>query len=49
MNYKELADLLFPDAKPVTYYEEKYPARDLKEGAAVVRLSLIHISEPTRP
>lgn len=39
MNYKELADLLFPDAKPVTYYEEKYPARDLKEGAAVVRFA----------
>ena len=39
MNYKDLADLLFPDAKPIAYYEEKYPARNLKEGAAVVRFA----------
>ena len=28
---KELADLIFGETKPVSYYEEKYPARDLKE------------------
>ena len=31
MNYKELADLIFPNAKPISYYEEKYPERNLKE------------------
>ena len=38
MNYKELADLIFPDAKDISYYEEKYPERKLPEGAAVVRI-----------
>ena len=38
MGYKELADLIFPDAKDV-YYEEKYPERDLKEGAVVTRFA----------
>lgn len=37
MNYKDLADLIFPDAKEITYYEEKYPERDLPEGAIVTR------------
>lgn len=37
MNYKDLADLIFPDAKEFTYYEEKYPERDLPEGAIVTR------------
>ena len=37
MNYKDLADLIFPDAKDISYYEEKYPRRDLKEGAIVTR------------
>ena len=37
MNYKELADLIFPDAKEIKYYEEKYPPRQLPEGAQVVR------------
>ena len=37
MDYKELANLIFPDAKDYTYYEEKYPARNLPEGAQVVR------------
>ena len=39
MDYKELADLIFPDAKPIEYYEEKYPVRDLEEGAMVTRFA----------
>ena len=39
MDRKELADLIFPDAKEVSYYEEKYPERDLPEGAQVVRVA----------
>ena len=35
MNYKDLADLIFPNAKEISYYEEKYPNRNLKEGAVV--------------
>lgn len=37
MNYKDLADLIFPNAKEISYYEEKYPNRNLKEGAVVTR------------
>lgn len=37
MNYKDLADLIFPNSKPITYYEEKYPNRDVPEGAVVTR------------
>lgn len=39
MDRKELADLIFPDVKEVSYYEEKYPERDLPEGAQVVRVA----------
>ncbi len=39
MDYKDLADLIFPDAKPISYYEEKYPERNLPEGAMVVRFA----------
>ncbi len=39
MNYKDLADLIFPDAKPISYYEEKYPERKLPEGAVVSRFA----------
>ena len=39
MNNKELADLIFPNAKDYTYYEEKYPRRNLPEGAEVVRVA----------
>ncbi len=39
MGYKELADLIFPEAKDISYYEEKYPERDLKEGAIVTRFA----------
>ena len=38
MNNKDLANLIFPDAKPIEFYEEKYPERDLPEGAMVVRI-----------
>lgn len=37
MNHKELADLIFPNAKNVEYYENMYPERNLKEGAIVTR------------
>ena len=39
MDYKDLADLIFPNAKDISYYEEKYPERDLKEGAIVTRFA----------
>lgn len=39
MDYKELANLVFPNIKDTSYYEEKYPKRDLKEGAMVVRFA----------
>ena len=39
MDYKDLADLIFPEAKPVSYYEEKYPERNLPEGAVVTRFA----------
>ncbi len=39
MDYKELANLIFPNVKDSTYYEQKYPERNLKEGAMVVRFA----------
>lgn len=39
MNYKELADLIFPNAKPIEFYEKLYPERNLKEGAIVTRFA----------
>ena len=39
MNYKELADLIFPNAKEISYYESKYPRRNLPEGAEVLRVA----------
>lgn len=39
MDYKELANLIFPNAKEIAYYEEKYPRRSLKEGAIVTRFA----------
>ena len=39
MTYKELADLIFPNAKEISYYEEKYPERKLEEGAIVTRFA----------
>lgn len=37
MTDKELAELLFPDVKDISYYEEKYGKRNLQEGAIVTR------------
>jgi glutamyl-tRNA synthetase len=39
MDYKELANLIFPDARDISYYEEKYPERNLPEGAIVTRFA----------
>ncbi len=39
MDYKKLADLLYPNAKDIGYYEKMYPERDLKEGAEVCRFA----------
>ncbi len=39
MDNKELADLIFPDVKDVAFYEEKYKARELPEGAIVTRFA----------
>ena len=39
MGYKDLANLIFPDAKEISYYEEKYPERNLQEGAMVTRFA----------
>ena len=48
MDYKDLANLIFPDVKDISYYEEKYPARNLKEEAIITRYApsptgLMHI------
>ena len=37
MDNKDLANLIFPDVKDISYYEEKYPVRNLPEGALVTR------------
>lgn len=37
MDYKDLAKIIFPDVKEISYYEEKYPERNLKDGAVVTR------------
>ena len=39
MDYKDLANVIFPEAKDIAYYEEKYPERNLKEGAIVTRFA----------
>ncbi len=39
MDYKELANLIFPDVKDISYYEEMYPERNLPEGAVVTRFA----------
>lgn len=39
MDNKDLANLIFPNAKDVSYYEEKYPERNLPEGAIVTRFA----------
>lgn len=39
MDNKDLANLIFPDVKEISYYEEKYKTRDLPEGAVVTRFA----------
>ena len=40
MNYQDLANLLYPDVKhDIKYFEEKYPKRNLVEGAEVCRFA----------
>ncbi len=39
MDYKDLANLIFPDVKEISYYEERYPERNLPEGAVVTRFA----------
>ena len=39
MDRKDLANLIFPNAKDYTFYEEKYVARSLPEGAVVTRFA----------
>lgn len=39
MDYKDLAELIFPNAKDISYYESKYPERNLPEGAIVSRFA----------
>ena len=39
MDYKDLANLIFPDINGIEYYEKKYAKRNLKEGAIVTRVA----------
>ena len=39
MDYKDLANIIFPNVKDISYYEEKYPKRNLAEGAVVTRFA----------
>lgn len=39
MDYKDLADLIFPNSKDISYYEEKYLKRNLPEEAIVTRFA----------
>ena len=39
MDNKDLANLIFPNVKGYEYYEKKYPARNLPEGAIVTRFA----------
>ena len=39
MDYKDLANLIFPEVKEISYYEDKYPRRNLPEGAIVTRVA----------
>jgi len=39
MDFKDLANLMFPNVKEISVYEEKYPERALKEGAIVTRFA----------
>lgn len=39
MDYKDLANIIFPSVKDISYYEEKYPKRNLPDGAVVTRFA----------
>lgn len=39
MDFKKLADLLYPDAKDIDFWLKKYPARKLPSGAEVTRIA----------
>ena len=39
MDYNDLANVIFPDVKDISYYEEKYPKRNLREGAIITRFA----------
>ena len=38
-DYEKLAETIFPDIETMEYFEEKYPERDLPEGAVVTRFA----------
>ena len=39
MDYKKLADLLFPNVENMEYYLKKYPTREKKEGEEILRFA----------
>ena len=39
MDYKDLANVIYPDVKDIEYYEKKYMPRNLPEGAEVTRFA----------
>ena len=39
MDYKDLANLIFPEAKDISYYEAMYPERNLKENLIAKKLA----------
>ncbi len=39
MDYKDLANVIYPDAKSIEYYEEMYKPRNLAQGAEVTRFA----------
>ncbi|MDD4816310.1 MAG: glutamate--tRNA ligase family protein [Clostridia bacterium] len=39
MENKKIADLLYPNAKPTSFWEQKYPPRNLPNGAEVTRFA----------
>lgn len=39
MDYKDLANVIYPDAKSIEYYEEMYKPRNLAPGAEVTRFA----------
>ena len=39
MDYEKLSEILFPNAKDITYYLEKYPKREKKDGEEILRFA----------